>query len=172
MRPFSPFEHVTAWGRGYGWRERADRQHSTLPKPGGTPESLAGRRSLQQTQKRQSENNVSDPEARHHQCVCCTGSVHYTVTWRSLINRISLIFESILTVRGTIFSHNFTSIKSCLCQTLTLEITLEEVTHSLTPTWWMSFKTGKSTENQPNHCMTAMLCVLVQPQIRKSCDAV
>lgn len=47
-----PFEHVKPEGRGYGERERADKQHWTLPKPEETPESLEGRRSLQQTENR------------------------------------------------------------------------------------------------------------------------
>ena len=53
-RPCLPFWIVKQAGRGYGGRGRADRQNLTLPEPGVTPESLAGRRSLNQTPHGQS----------------------------------------------------------------------------------------------------------------------
>lgn len=84
-----PFQHVKLGGRGYGEIERADRQHLTLPKPAGIPESLAGRQFLQQTQNRQSEVSVTDSVAiQHPSCrytsksnVCCMFSnICYAVT--------------------------------------------------------------------------------------------
>ena len=42
---------MTPGARGYGGRETADRQRWILPAPGETPESLAGRRSLQKRVK-------------------------------------------------------------------------------------------------------------------------
>lgn len=56
-----PFEHVKPGGRRFGGRERADRPRWSLPRPAGTPESLAGRQSLRKKiQKRQSNIQVAD----------------------------------------------------------------------------------------------------------------
>lgn len=65
MRPFPPFEHVKLGGTGCDGRERADKSPSSLPKPGGTPESLAGMQSLQQTQTGQIEDHITDTETNH-----------------------------------------------------------------------------------------------------------